>query len=386
MALQDYRVDIDGCAKCGSCRIIFDDPSGPLGRPRCPSGAKYVFDSYYAAGRMEIARGLLDGLIEWTDRLIDRVFTCTGCRACDICYDASMGRPHEVIMEMKREMAKRGIIHPKHKKVTQSLIEVHNPFNQPHEDKFKWLGKDVPSGGKVMYFVGCQSAYARRRIAKATMKLLDSAGVEFSVLPEEWCCGYPLLHNGQEDDAVGIVEHNMEVMEKEGIETVLCSCSGCYTVLKHEYPEILGRKLPFNLMHTSEYLARLIKDGDLKLENPVPEVVTYHDPCTLGRHNDIYDVPRELLQSIPGLKLVEMERNRDDAWCCGTGGEVSFAFPDLSNWSSLQRMEEAEETGASILASACPGCATSFMSASSVFDKKGIKVCDINELLEKALG
>jgi heterodisulfide reductase subunit D len=346
--------------------------------PSCPSGERFGFKSYYASGRLEIARGLIEGKIPWSDKLVHRLYTCTGCGICnELCYPITGIKPLDVITEMRRELVRRDIVHPRHKEFAESIKRYHNPFMKPHEKRLKWFTENVVDRAKILYFVGCQTSYVQPEIANATVKILRSARVQFTMMPDEWCCGYPLLHTGQLETAKDLIKHNIEAIKRAGAEVVLFSCPGCYLVFKQEYPEISGKSLPFDVVHTSEYFAKMIEEGTIKPTGKISKTVTYHDPCALGRLSKLFDPPRKMLESIPELKLVEMERTRQYAWCCGAGGGVMLAYPDLATWTALDRLREAEATNANVLATACPACKYNLAGTAN----SRIEIYDINELL-----
>jgi len=171
------------------------------------------------------------------------------------------------------------------------------------------------------------------------------------------------------------------MFEKASPSVIVTSCAGCYKTIRQDYPKV--GKVSARVVHITQFVNELIESGKLKLEKRVDGVVTFHDPCHLGRHNLLYDEPRKILQSIPGLKLVEMERNRAEARCCGAGGGVKTAFPDLAQKISLLRVEDAERTGAEILTTSCPFC---YQSLKTSIDAKGskLKMMDLMELVRQS--
>jgi heterodisulfide reductase subunit D len=201
--------------------------------------------------------------------------------------------------------------------------------------------------------------------------------------PEEWCCGSPALRVGKRELFAEIAKHNSEAIKKAGIKRIVTSCAGCYRTLKIDYPEFVG-KLPVEIVHTSELLANLIKDGRLKLKGVISETVTYHDPCHLGRHCGVYEPPRDVLKSIQGITYVELPRNRQSAWCCGAGGGVKSGYPDFALWTAKDRLKEVEVAGAKALVSTCPFCATNFKDTIKDTTSK-LKFYDLTELVLKAL-
>jgi heterodisulfide reductase subunit D len=223
------------------------------------------------------------------------------------------------------------------------------------------------------------ATYRAKEIARSTIELLKKAGVDFKLLgKDEWCCGSVLLRTGNTKIVKEMAEHNIEAFKKSDTAQVITSCAGCYRTLKKDYEEIFGKQ-DFEVVHIVDFLEKLIEEGKLKFPK-VNMKVTYHDPCHLGRHMGVYESPRKILKSIPGLELVEMARNRQNARCCGAGGGVRSAFRDLSNKMADARLKEAEETGADVLTSACPFCTFAFRDAAKRNGSK-MRVLDLPELL-----
>jgi len=250
----------------------------------------------------------------------------------------------------------------------------------------KWLPPEVRVAKKadIAYFVGCTTAYRRPEIAEATVRILNAAGVDFIVLhPEEWCCGSPALRVGRRDLFLELARHNVEAIRRAGVTRIVTSCAGCHRALSQDYPEFLG-EIPFEFVHTSELLAELIRENRLKLLKEVPETVTYHDPCHLGRHTGIYEQPREVLKSIPAIKFVEMSRNRENALCCGAGGGVKAGFPKFAMQAAFRRIEEVQEVGAETIVSTCPFCAHNFRDAIRESGSQ-LQFYDLTELILKAM-
>lgn len=210
------------------------------------------------------------------------------------------------------------------------------------------------------------------------------AGVDFTTMGgEEWCCGFPLLSTGFADDAREFIKHNVSKIKELDIHTLVASCASCYHVWKHEcLSELAGYDL--EILHTTEYLARFVKDGRLELQE-MDEVVTYHDPCDLGRNSGVYDAPREIIRSIPGIEFVELDHNREDSLCCGGGGNLQSVDADLAAEITKLRIQEIKETKASIVVSACQQCEQML---SAAVRKAGlpVRVMDISELLLEAIG
>jgi Fe-S oxidoreductase len=194
---------------------------------------------------------------------------------------------------------------------------------------------------------------------------------------------------GYQGELTKYAESNVEAWTNAGVKTVVTVCSDGYYTFKHLYPELGYR---FEVLHIVEFIDRLIKEGTLKFTKTIPMTVTYHDPCHLGRRDHvyvpgeaimgIYDSPRDIIKSIPGIKLIEMERIKEYAWCCGAGGGVKEAYPDFNTFTAQERTEEARATGAEALVTACPWCERNFL---DTLNGDKMKVYDIVELVQQAI-
>jgi len=418
--INNFRYDAERCVGCKGC-VWVDHiymPGVEFGI-KCPSLARYSFDAYAAYGREKIILGLLDGKYDYTARLLDILYKCTLCGACDAGCKRNLDLEPLLVLEAARVKCVRdgkGPM-PEQKKIAENIDKSHNRYGSPHANRSKWLPKDVKPATKadIVYFVGCASSYVHTEIAQATARILTNTNTKFMLLDsEEWCCGYPLYSTGQVDAFKKQVEHNIEAVKKSGASTVLVSCAEGYKTWKVDYPKLLGKStddLGFKVMHLVEYIDQLIKDGSLRFNNQINMKVTYHDPCNLGRLSEpwvqwegrrgkwgvteppkpirrgtygIYEPPREILRSIPGIELVEMVRIRENAWCCGAGAGVRDAFRDFALWSAGERLKEAKTTGAEAIVVCCPHCKENF-GESIEAGKEKIKVYDISELLYKAV-
>jgi len=306
---------------------------------------------------------------------------------------------------------------PEHKNIAKNISKTHNRYALPHRNRLKWLPDYIKPSKKadVVYFAGCASSYITKEISRATARILSYTNTEFMLLNlAEWCCGYPLYSTGQVKLFEKQVEHNIEAVKKTGARTVLVSCAQGYKTWKVDYPKVCGistADMGFDVIHVTEYIDRLIKEGKLKFNNPVDMKVTYHDPCNLGRLSEpwvhwkgsrkkwgsldppkefrrstggIYQPPRDILNAISGINLVEMQRIRENAWCCGAGGGVGDAFQEFAIWTAEERIEEASETGAEAIVSCCPHCKMNFQNAVN-HSKKKMKAYDITEIIGAAI-
>ena len=351
----------------------------------CVANSVLGVESVSARGRNTIALALLDGLLNASEGLAERFFYCTTCGFCNERCPIEVDTV-KITEKLRAELVKKGFTRPEHDAFSKRIEEVHNPYGEPHEERMKWVPPEVKIAEKAdtAYFVGCTTAYRRPEVAEATAKILNAAGVKFMTLhPEEWCCGSPVLRVGKRGLFLKLTKHNVEALKKAGVKRVVTSCAGCYRTLSQDYPEFVG-ELPFKVLHSSELIAELIKEGRLKLTKEVPETVTYHDPCHLSRHAGVYEPPREVLNAIPSIKFVEMPRNKETALCCGAGGGVKASFPDFALKAALERIKEAQEIGAPIIMSTCPFCAHNLKDA---IQKSAslLKFYDLTELVLKAL-
>jgi len=382
MELDKYTAEIYRCIHCGYCREMYRSADGTYGI--CPVGRKKGFDSYYARGRMLIAKGLYEGYIKPDNSLAHRLASCTICGNCEAHCPAEIS--HTAIVEAFRsDLVKSGVpLLAPHREMVRYINAEYNPYTEPHSRRLEWLGNtDLSKKAEVVYFVGCTSSYRRQEIARATLETLRKIGSKFTILKDERCCGSPLLRIGERNLPRDLARHNVRQISETGASTVIFSCAGCYRTFKKDYPGIVER-MNFDTFHVSEYLSKALGDTKLK-QNPLGITrITYHDPCHLGRHLKVYDAPRMVLAYLPKVSLTEMKTNRANAFCCGAGGGFRKAFPNLSIDIAKDRVAEAELTGAQALISSCPFCKTSLSLAADQIQST-IRVLDLTELLNISL-
>ncbi len=386
-ALTKYKEELYCCTRCGTCKYIYHEYSDS-----CPAGKKFRFETFYPSGRIHIARGLLEGKLEWSERIRDILFACPTCGNCTIqCQSRHHNLIVDIIEALRADAVSKGIGPlPNQKAFAESIANEHNPYKELHADRLKWMERieeEVPQKEKaeIFYFVGCTSSYRQKDLAQATIKILNKLGVDYTVSKDEWCCGSPLMRTGQLELVNDLVKHNLELIEKVGAKKVITSCAGCYRTLKTDFPKYAEMLEGVEILHITEFLQQMIKTGKLRLPKKFNALkVTYHDPCHLGRHSDVYDAPRTVIQAIPGVTLIEMPRIRENAWCCGAGGGVKSGFRDWAVEISSERIREAEETECEILLSACPFCKTNLQDAIQATNSN-LKMKDIVNLLSELL-
>jgi Fe-S oxidoreductase len=274
--------------------------------------------------------------------------------------------------------------------VSASLSAEGNPLGEEREARGDWAeGLSVETfteGMEVLYFAGCYPSYDPRlkKVAQATAKILKKAGVDFGILgPMESCCGESLRKTGNEALFKRLARENIKTFIDHGVKKILLSSPHCYHTFKNEYAEFM---VSFEVIHVSQYLFQLFHEGRLRATKEYRKRVTYHDPCYLGRHNSIFDEPREVLRSVPGLELREMAEAREDSLCCGMGGgRIWLETPMPERFSNL-RLQQAIGVGAEVLATSCPYCITQFEdSRLNLKDSQVIQIKDITEILQEVV-
>ncbi|MHA1762913.1 MAG: (Fe-S)-binding protein [Promethearchaeota archaeon] len=286
------------------------------------------------------------------------------------------------MIEALREMAVKHIgPGPNQQALVGRALKTYNPYGEPNstnEDLKKQY--NLPDKAEWVYFIGCTSNYRQQKIRDATIRFLKNAGINFTLI-DEHCCTSPMIRTGQIDIVKDFMIYNVEQIRKTGASKVVTSCAGCYRTIKKDF-EKFGVKPDFEIYHAVEVIKELIDANKLQFKKSYNKKVTYHDPCHLGRHMGIYQTPREIYKKIPGLTLVEMERNKNHAWCCGAGGGVKIGFPEWALEISNERINEAKATGATVLSSTCPFCRTNLSDANEKYGG-GLEILDLLEILDQ---
>ncbi|MFW9800319.1 MAG: (Fe-S)-binding protein [Candidatus Thorarchaeota archaeon] len=377
MRVSEYYEQIWKCGRCGYC-------AGGHPDDRCPSRFLGGFESSTARGKLLIARALMKGELDPSGKLAERVYECSLCGSCETICDTIIHLELTDILEtLRADLVEAGLgPMPRHKEILDWIMEENNPYMERHEDRLKWIpqGKNASGESEILYFTGCTAPYRQPEISRAFLQVMEAAGVGVHVAPQEWCCGSVCFRVGARDVGMTLAEHNVELFKSLGVKSIVTHCPGCYKTLKQDYPKLVG-ELPLKILHASKFIEGLLSEGKLKLNGKVDGKATYHDPCHLGRHADMYDSPRRVLESIPGVELVEMERTRQDSWCCGAGGGLKSAFPDSALKVGYERIREAEQTEAKYLVSACPFCRQNLKDSA----EGQIEVYDLLELLARAI-
>lgn len=326
----------------------------------------------------------------------DVLWACTTCRACEEQCPVNITYVDKIVQMRRNLVTIVGEFPTELAKPFEGMETNGNPWNLSRLDRANWAeGLDIPRAADhpsapVLYWVGCAASYDDRakKIARATSQLLFAAGVDFAILgEEESCTGDPARRAGNEYLYSMLAEANVETLngyrEQGGVQTIVTTCPHCFNTLKNEYPDFGQR---FAVVHHTDYLLGLLAEGKLKAERPVEATVVYHDSCYLGRYNGIYDAPREVLQQIQGVTLVEVENSsRSKGLCCGAGGAQMWMEEQNDNRVNVKRTKELLSTGADTLACACPFCMTMLsdgLKAESQDDR--VRTLDVVELLALA--
>lgn len=369
------------CARCGYCRTD------------CPTYKVIGWESASPRGKVSLSREIFahKQRSDIPEEFVRRISQCTLCGACSVACSTTIDL-RTLWLDLRKRLAESGKEPKAYEKLRDTLAANKNITNFSNNDRLEWAQDlDEPesleprSEADVCYFVGCVSSFFPQaaEVPLATAEILTEAECDFTTMGgEEWCCGFPLLGAGFVDDAQKFIRHNVEKIKEMDIHTLIASCPSCYHVWKHDSAQAL-KGYDLKIMHTTEYLAHLIKEGKIKL-NELDEVVTFHDPCDLGRNSGIYDVPREIINSIPGVKFVEMAHNKEYALCCGGGGNLQSVDPENAAKIAALRAEEIQATGATIVVSACQQC-EQMLTAAIQKANLPIRVLDISQLILEAL-
>lgn len=382
--LTHYEDTFYQCGKCGTCRTVYKDAYWSR---VCPSGEFGKFEAYYLGGKNLLTWALTTDKLKWSEGIAKIFYQCSVCMAC--IQQCQIPEIHtyagEWLMAMREKAVQLGYgPMPEQAKYTDHVMTEKNPYMEKNENRLEWIPSHIKlsSDAKLAYFVGCTSSYREKDVAIATAEILNKLNVDFTILEKEGCCGSPVYMTGQTEKAKKLAQKNVDIFKDAGIEQIITSCAGCYRTWKDIYPNKFGLDHGIEIKHLPEFIRRKLKNDEINFNNEIDMKITYHDPCHIGRHMGIYKAPRDVIQEIPGIELIEMTRNRHNAWCCGSGGGVRSSFKDLSAFAAKERIEEAKETKASALVSCCPFCLNQFKSN---IGNDEIQALDLSELINKAL-
>lgn len=379
-----YMDVIHRCFRCGYCKfpMDWDDVDN------CPSYARHRLESYSNGGRLWLIRAWLLGEIPWSEHLADIVYSCVACKNCEEkCPLSFAGDLVNMVVAARNLMVDQGLVPPAAKKYLENVQLHGNPWGIGAKKREQWmadLSVEPYQGQEFLYFVGSEGAYDSRaqQAARSLAGILQKAGVSFGVL------GNDETDDGNEAEMLGedglvevLAEKNIARFNDLGVKKIVTLSPHAYNALKNIYPRFGGQ---FEVYHYTQLLAELLRAGKLQTPQLDSVKITYHDPCFLGRWNNEYKAPRKIIGSVDGAQLVEMSRSQKSAFCCG-GGSGNY-YMDLLGGSQDSpariRARQARDTGADILAVACPNCLTMLEDAVKVEGLESeLLVKDISEIL-----
>ncbi len=434
--LQELKKDIYKCIHCKACRFAYSgEPSREgIGEFKgkqstilyegmvdaCPAGIEYGWEAFWNAGKMWIARCILNDDLEFTEEVRDVIMPCITCGQCSAQCENKI-RTVDIIEALRAACKEAGVpMIERHQLVERLTKELNNPYGGKAEERFKWakeagLEKYIDNkDAKVGYFVGCTASYRQIEIATATCKIFEQLGINFKLVEDEVCCGSPFFRVGAVDTAQELMNKNIDAFKD--LDLVFFSCAGCYKTFTNDYPKWMSEgKVPFKTMHAFELVSRLITSEKIKFK-PNKElkgkVVTYHDPCHLGRHIALeieqkiieesknlmmdsrkirqqiaewYEVPRIVLRQLEqdvGIQFKEMYRIKLDSFCCGAGGGVRAGYADFSLRTASLRLDEANAVEADIITTECPFCYRNLYDANEEYNH-GVVVYGLIQMIDE---
>lgn len=374
--------DLTLCIKCSICYAA------------CPAAIDESFlgPSTYATNYRFISDSRDKGLDERLKAMADNVWLCTSCNSCTLFCPKEVDSSSSIVDE-RSLVVETGVIPRTVMDVLTNTFKYHNPLGTHQSKRMDWAKdlkiKTFPTVTKadVLYFVCCLTAYDPRNqeIARSMASLFNNLGVDFATLgSEEWCCGDHILRLGEKGLFETLAEHNIFMFEKFDMNKIVTLSPHCYNTFKNDKPY---SDAGLQVQHYTQFIAEAISNGKLKFSKTLKKRIAYHDPCFLGKRNEIYEAPRQILESINGLELVEMKRTRENSFCCGGGaGRVWTEDAAPEKRPCVNRVKEALELGVEVIATACPFCVTTLEDAVKVLDVENkIVVRDIMELLKEAV-
>jgi Fe-S oxidoreductase len=321
------------------------------------------------------------------------VYQCTLCARCHVVCPVQINtRP--LWISMREQLVEWGLYPEVFDMLRERVTGQYNISGEDNANRLVWTenmeripeGLDGKEGADTVYFVGCVGSLYPRvySVPQSFVQILERAGENFTTLAgEEWCCGFPLEIAGMGQANCDLARHNVDSVRATGARRLVTTCPSCYHTWAREYPHLLGEPLGLEVLHATELLAEMIAEGRIELQG-FPQPVTYHDPCDLGRTSGIYDEPRRIIESIPGIHFTEMSESREMALCCGGGGDAEMADPSLTAAVAKLRIEQAQETGAKVVISACQQCNRTLAEAARK-NRIRVRAMDITEVVWRAM-
>jgi Fe-S oxidoreductase len=348
-------------------------------------------ETYSSKGRLLVTKGVIKGDLNISEKIVDILYNCTTCGLCFAqCFQHL--DVHEAFIYLRHKIAENHLVPKIFHTAAKNIFEHGDPSDIPANRRFSRVKSfytlNLPEKAENLIWLGCTVTTRTPKTAEAFINILNHLNINYSMLGEkEGCCGYVLISAGLWEEAKKVAMEVIERVEKSKAKILITPCSGCYYTFTRLYPEILDIEMPCKILHTSQFFEKMLKNEKINFK-PLDLRVTYHDPCSLGRHSRVYEAPRNILKAIPSLELVEMPMNRNCARCCGGGGGL-WSFNNKVSLESAQTrlIEDLTPIAVNILTTACPQCQLNFRFASRTknFANKSLKIYDITELLQLAI-
>ena len=315
------------------------------------------------------------------------VYSCSLCGRCqETCPSGIMLR--DLWFSLRQDLVHSDAYPKKVDMIRANVAESHNVFDEDNLERADWVEdlREPPDDGyikdkaEVVYFTGCVAAYfpIAQKIPLALADILETTQTDFTLLgEEEWCCGFPLMGAGLRDQIDDLIAHNIDAVKAKGADKVVFACPSCYQMWREHYPP------EFKMYHATQFLSELIATGQLPLKK-MDMIVTFHDPCDLGRGSREFEAPRSIIRALPGIDLIEMRHNRESCLCCGGGGNLEMIDSELSSEIAKAKIDEVLATGATTVVTACQQCVRT-MATYARRNKIKLEVLDIVQLVQRAL-
>jgi heterodisulfide reductase subunit D len=380
-------IEIDACTRCGECLNYCPvyaqrgeediDPRGKI------QAFKSFIRSQYGLWARIFGPKKLDE--EKLKKFSEMVYRCTLCGECSVSCPVSIDAKN-LWLALRETLVEMGYSPKIMDQMKSNILQVHNILGNENVERVSWVESlgELPDHGyqkekaQVAFFVGCVASFFPmvQKIPKAFVEILTKAKVDFTLLGgEEWCCGFPLIGAGMKKEAEVLIQHNLENMKEKGVERVVFACPSCYHTWMEEYKTDIG------IFHSTQFIRKLIDERKIRFKEKKIKV-TYHDPCDLGRASGVYEAPREILQAIPGVELIEMENNREQCKCCGGGGNLEMVDPELTAALAQEKIKEIQATGAETVITSCQQCVRTIMTTARR-KKIPVTAVDVTEFVLK---
>lgn len=363
MELSDYAITLQSCIECGACDDV------------CP--VTEIIDKYYPSKKIKDAQEILDGR-ELKEEQIDNIYACMQCRACEsVCKEDI--QISEIVRLARKEIVKLGREPSSHRNISENILNLGASIHKEPSERLKWTERSFfKQNAEYVYMTGCFASMINTNIARSTVKILREAGVDFTILGDrEVCCSSFAWDNGKNEIVLENAKKNKSSIESVGSNKIISACATCHRIYSRIYPYIIDWDI--QEMNIIEFIYNLIKDDKIKFKNNINKTVVIHKACNI--EEDIFSMASEIVGKIPGIKLVELGKNR----CCGAPSGVKPKFPEISIEIGSKTLKDAKEKEADIIVTTCPFCNFQF---SDVKRKKGynIEILDLPELVANAIG